>query len=250
MIKVIIRGGLGNQMFQFAFAYAVAKKLRTFYLMDKIFRFKLHEYFQLGWFGKFLRNKYGYFLYTKFSNRCSFPLKVVDDWHCPGEFQFVNNSVYDGFYQSQNYFKQYQSQVKELFQIREVHRDKFDRAYGDLYEQNKILVIHIRRTDYLSFGNEQLGGKDLSLPWNYYQSALNKIDSLETYTILVIGDDLDFARKNLKWPAEYLNNEEVVDFQILQNAELAIISNSTFAWWARFLSKNFRKTYAPEYWLG
>ena len=49
MIKIVSRGQLGNQMFQYAFAYTLARKLHTFFVVikmdakDQLFYFKLND---------------------------------------------------------------------------------------------------------------------------------------------------------------------------------------------------------------
>lgn len=115
-------------------------------------------------------------------------------------------------------------------------------------------MVHIRRTDYLFFGKESLGGKNMCLPDGYFINCLNKIKNINDYLIIFISDDIIYARKrfsNMYFKAQFESNDEIIDFQLLMYADVLVISNSTFAWWAAYLNQKPNKiVYAPKYWLG
>ena len=51
--------------------------------------------------------------------------------------------------------------------------------------------------------------------------------------------------------AKYVHESEIVDFQLLMNADICVISNSTFAWWGAYLNRKVHKmVMAPKYFLG
>jgi hypothetical protein len=56
--------------------------------------------------------------------------------------------------------------------------------------------------------------------------------------VIFSGDDLEHAKQVFLAQDNFIffNNNEITDFQIIQHADIAIISNSTFVWWACYLS--------------
>jgi hypothetical protein len=119
-----------------------------------------------------------------------------------------------------------------------------------LSKQTKaILAIHIRGGDYKE------SPKHL-IPSCYYQQCLNKIKDIGRYNIYILTDDKAYAKNIVKDlnvdqnVVKYSRGTLIDDFLILKNADTAIISNSTFAWWAAFLSTRKSQIFAPKYWLG
>ena len=270
MILIESRGQMGNQLFQYAFAYATAKKLNTFFVIDKgDLSDKLH-YFTL--LSKVKMGRLSYYLYQWKLNlpaslykillkllRWRYDVKLLsfedDCWQVPHIHlsKIENNSIYKGFFQSPIYFTPYEQDIKELFQIKAQYRAQFQQQFGDFFREKEVLVIHIRQKDYLNGGNEALGGTNIALPIIYYQKALELISNIEQYKVIVIGDDLAFIKELF---VDFQNftitqSSEIVDFQIIQNASVAIISNSSFAWWAAYLNQQpHKQIFVPEHWVG
>ena len=114
------------------------------------------------------------------------------------------------------------------------------------------MAIHFRFGDYLTYGNETLGGTNIVLPEQYYLNAINHIKNISEYKVVVVTDDVDNFGERLSIIKDKIivSESEIMDFQILLNADLLIISNSTFSWWAAYLNKKQPKVFAPEFWMG
>ena len=256
MIAVNIQGGLGNQLFEYAFAYATAKRLHTCYMLDNSKSFVVSEYFCIPKWERlinrlpYIRTKYRAFIAKL---KAEAYVDRTDCWQNPKP-QVQNNAYYDGFFQSVVYFRENELQIRRRVTIRHRYQVCFKQKYSSLYQANKIIAVHIRRQDYLTHGKgKNLGADDLSLPREYYIRALQSIPEFDKYKIIVVGDDIEWAKENLSdiSNAIFAHNEMIVDFQIMLNADVVICSNGTFAWWAAYLNgKTTKQIIAPKYFLG
>jgi hypothetical protein len=92
-------------------------------------------------------------------------------------------------------------------------------------------IFHVRGNDFLTDGQSK------QIPADYYRAAWEK---LEAPRFVVITDDIQHAVALMKKadirPIYTLSNSAVTDFGFLRFAKNLVISNSTFSWWAAFLS--------------
>lgn len=274
MIGVLAEGRLGNQMFQFAFAYAASKKLNTSFFIYKhnsLHYFDLYEnlkkennknisLFILQNIFKNSRKPYALRpLRTPIDNLLNWAVnKNVCTWgNTIDENNYLltkieDNVFYDGFFQSEEYFSQCKEDIKKLFEIREEYRKPFIDNKKHLFDK-KTIVLHLRRGDYLTHGGGEIGGTDISLPISYYKNCLSLIKNIEQYNVIFVSDDIEFVKKEFGNNTNYFyeSNDEITDFQILLNADIVIIANSSFSWWAAWLNKKVDKViYAPNYFVG
>jgi hypothetical protein len=253
MLGVFFDGRLGNQLFQYAFVYAQAKKRnkKFFFSLEHFPSYRIH-YFNLR-YGRVevLVNRIYSALFRVFYRSSELQIQYGDESTEAVLQQAQDFRLFRGYFQSERFFSEASDEIKSAFTIRKKYVRRFEEKYGELFRNNKVAVIHVRRTDYIQFGNQDLG-VDLTLPHQYYQNFFSSID-LEPYKIVVISDDLDEAKKVLcnHDDIRYEANDEIIDFQLLMNADLLCISNSSFAWWAAYLNKKQDKiVFSPKYWLG
>lgn len=258
MIIISLHCQMGNQLFQYAFARIAAKKLNTLFIpfvSNPFYPFKL-GYFELDPFTRFI---YTHPRVEKQFKRICRKVKeyiykeTISDENKEEQITIRNNAYYEGFFQSDDYFKEYEPFIRNLFTIREKYRAKFEIKYGEFVRNNHIVVVHLRRTDYTGVEFKGLGGPDVALPLTYYHKALSMIPDIEQYKLVFIGDEMESIQKDFEKKPNYYfeKNAPIIDFQLLQHADIAIIANSSFAWWAAYLSqKKHSRIIAPEYWLG
>jgi hypothetical protein len=268
MIGVRLNGRLGNQLFQYAFGYAAAKKLLTgFYLDQTIEKGIIDKYFDLnGSFLSFLDqtlfNIKGYKIFFTHYLRIFF-YKTLNSIVTKSEFRFAidapadevflkikNKILYEGYFQSELFFKEYHADLSNHFRVKEKYIQLYNEKFSGLTEQ-KTVVIHIRRVDYTNLGVLNLGHEDLSLPLLYYQAVFEKLD--KDLFFIFISDDRAFVVQNFAYlKHKYISHEnEITDFQFMLNADVCVISNSTFSWWAAYLNQKPNKiVYSPQYFLG
>jgi len=115
-----------------------------------------------------------------------------------------------------------------------------------------VVILHIRLGDYLQ--EEDFGIPDTS----YYRAAIEKILIIQSeIEIWIFSNDLNRAKSIL--PREFLdiyyyfdapNFNAAETLQIMRYGSAYIIGNSTFSWWAAFLSKSNKPTIiAPSPWF-
>lgn len=252
MIIVKLRGGLGNQMFQYAFGKACAVKTGEPLLLD------------LTWYTnskrKFILKE------MKVSLRCLIKnpriLKVIKFLKKPtiiqdkGFFEeknlnFSGNTILDGYWESHNYFEQIVPTINKEFQLK-----KSSRKFTELLNRIKrdSIAVHVRRGDYLIPHGKFVNGLD------YYNKGVETIiqnKTLETPEITIFSDDPEWCRKELKFlggrPTETFEEKLASDAEeliLMSHYGHNVISNSTFSWWSAFLNKNPDKMVVmPENWF-
>lgn len=251
MIGVYLQGRLGNQMFQYAFAFNTSKKLNTdFFLDEKYYALLLKDFFDLKSYNSSFASKI---------QRIKFKFKkhpVIDIDHSKPYIENQgltthNDCFYKGFFQSEFYFQEFGHLLREEFLIKKDHQIDV-RQFLKLENNKPLVVLHVRRTDYLTYGDESMGGKDLSLPIAYYKACLSKIADLENYNVVFVTDDTAFVKTNFGQygPVISSNKNPIVDFQILLAADILVVANSSFSWWGGYLSTQCKRIFVPKYWLG
>lgn len=247
MIGVKFNGRLGNQIFQLAFFEYLKTNNR-----DKSFYFTnpqdsyLTRYFDLSASNSRLLGSWLFSIYPRAINKFfKLPQVYIQNFQVPRELAVRNWTIYKGFFQTDWYVRRIAGEFK--ISIKKQFADAFESQFGDLFDQNKTIVVHIRRTDYLNYGK-----RDVSLPMTYFRKRLEALGNTDDYQVIFVSDDIEYAKAYFGEKPNYMysSNNEITDFQIISHADIAIISNSSFAWWACYLSPKQNLVYAPKNWLG
>ncbi|GGH15342.1 alpha-1,2-fucosyltransferase [Mucilaginibacter phyllosphaerae] len=268
MIAVRLEGRLGNQLFQYAFIYSAAKRLNTSYYIDQYTTSSsVDKYFDTNmqlpgplvakvFSIKSFKNIFNFHLRRLYYKRLAqFHRLTINQFTISDSFNdvaLIDNCIYSGYFQSEIFFKNFEPQIHQWFTLKPEHKNAFHLKYNHLYQNNRIVTIHVRRTDYQNLQHLNLGNADLTLPLGYYQNAISNLNDENTHFVF-ITDDVPFVTHNFR----FLTNKtisadtEILDFQHMMNADVCIISNSTFSWWGAWLNSNKNKTvYCPQYYLG
>lgn len=251
MIINSLDGRLGNQLFQYSFAICLSKGLKCIYIIDeKTTNDAVRKYFGVIFFtdNNFVRK-----ILISIKNLKKFKEIKQDVFEFNEEtLKLIGNcSHYYGCFQSTDFFFKNEQWLKQKYKVKQKYVNEFKLKYNNLFK-NKTLVIHYRIGDFKIFGGPETGGVNLCLPDVYYKNALKLIENKEDYKVIIVTDDIEGAKDKLPEIKNktIISDSEINDFQLLMNADVLIISNSTFAWWGAYLNTKNAKIYAPEYWLG
>jgi hypothetical protein len=273
LIIIKILGGLGNQLFQYAFAYSLARRTDSLLKSDiqgfenydlrefELQRFNIvcelaskEEIENLKYkaespFGRLLR---------KLRKR---PRQHATSFHSEPHFQFsksifdLRHSAYlDGYWQSEKYFRDYREELLDLFSLKNGFTH-LSRAYLQDIEQCASVALHIRRGDYVTdpITRSYHGRCDPE----YYANAAAVIQQhLSNPHFFIFSDDLHWAKANLGFLDQFtfVESEDQAfaceEMILMSRCRHNIIANSSFSWWAAWLNKNPRKMIiTPKQWF-
>ena len=144
-----------------------------------------------------------------------------------------------GYFQGEEYFVPYGEDIRRELRPRpeEIPRNEFSRALAEANRKGRTVCVHARRGDYLKPENAAL---QVCTP-DYYRRALAAAQkALPGAAFVFFSDDPDWVRKNLKVPgspALYApaGGSAVGDLALMQQCTDFIMSNSTYSWWAQYL---------------
>lgn len=242
---------LGNQMFIYACAHSLAKEKNEKYCLSdlsglKFFRLnkneKLKNHIKYTWFRTSSKlTKYNFHHFQ--DNRLDYSKKMLQN--------ISKNNWYYGYFQGENYFYKNKLEIKKRFQIKSKYKDNFDKLKNKIIGQSKYAIVHIRLKDYKTFGPDFLNGPDLTLPMEYYHNLIKRLSS--NIKVIFLSDDIKKVKNDFSYVnnAYFSENSVVDDLQFIINANICILSCSTFSWWGAWLNKQENlEVYVPKCFLG
>ncbi len=242
---------LGNQMFIYACAQSLADKKNQTYCLSNLSDLK---YFRLNK-NERLVNKIKYLWFRISSKIVKYKFNHFQDNRIDYSSKLINESYkrnwYYGYFQGENYFYNNSKNIKKKFEIKPHYKTKFQKLKTQVIGDSKYAIVHIRLKDFKTFGPDFLAGPDLTLPLNYYHKMIEKIPN--DYKVIFLSDDIQKIKEDFNYVknAYFSNNSIIEDMQFIINANICILSCSTFSWWGAWLNntKN-KKIYVPEFFLG
>jgi len=241
IVSITIIGGLGNQLFQIATAYAYAKKNGG---VLQLIRKRDNGNRPVYW-DTFLKRMEPYLVET---------IPELEHWNedLPTMYKEIGPLTLSGkhlgtYVQSSRYFREYAEDIKQLFApiLSTSMRTQYDYL---LAHKDRVVIMHSRQTDYINASH--IHGP---LTHDYYRRAITRMNQLIVNPIYVLcGDDMSFWTKE-PLPvssAVFLMNETDIDtLALVQQFHHFIMSNSTFIWWCVWLA-DAKHVIVPSKWFG
>lgn len=259
MIVIQLKGGLGNQMFQYALylsfvhrGVAACLDLSHFSKQGASAGYELKNVFsidapQAGALQKIisksawkLRHRYAHVPYKETEESFGWYNKHAGQLKC---------AYLKGYWQSEKYFETAGDLVRQHFVFPAVTDSKNKTVLEKINNSNAV-SLHIRRGDY------QQQGRNWSAPLSYYRNAVEYIkDKLGNPLFFIFSDSPGWAADNLQLENSILIShntgpQSFIDMQLMSSCRHNIIANSSFSWWAAWLNTNPDKIIvAPSPWL-
>jgi hypothetical protein len=255
-----LRGGLGNQMFQYATARGISNGKKI--IVDPSFIIKHQKVghaftpreLDLLVF-KDIKLKIAGKSYIRILHTPGYLHEAIRRLLLPGltfykqkENEFIpeilsnNKSAYiSGYFQSEKYFKHIRKQLLGEFRFPELDTENGQHSV-QIKSSNNSVSIHVRRGDYLKPDIKSYHG---ILPIDYYKRA---VDFLKSYisrpNYFVFSDDPEWCKVNLNFLGEnvsfiqnnILPGDAWKDMYLMAQCKHHIIANSSFSWWGAWLS--------------
>lgn len=252
MIIVRIVGGLGNQMFQYAYAKALQQKGYEVRIDISQFKnYKLHGGYQLHKYQIDLKE--ASFLQVLFANlRFIKPTKEKSLLFDKKLLLLQGNKHVKGYFQTEKYFLNIREQLIHQFTIKEDISNQTSEIAKKIKTQTNTCAVHIRRGDYVSNKKNQAIHGICSL--EYYQTAIKLMDEkYKNMHYFIFSDDISWSKENLN-----IKNAIYVDTKSIPHEDLFLMSlckhnitaNSSFSWWGAWLNQHLEKTViAPKKWF-
>jgi hypothetical protein len=269
MNKVIVKlmGGLGNQMYQYAFAKNISNLTNRQLVID-LSHFKRRDLGNDYTYRNFeldILNIKNFETVDSFSENCVRYENYIDN-NINSVLKSIsdivtdkNDNIYlDGYWASPLYLS---DEIKSEFVLKDNIIEESKSLLNEIQSTNSVM-INIRRTDFLKNDFHGFYGRD------YVLESISKLQQTESdLRFFIFSDDIEWCIENLSdIPDSKIIHHTVSgnkddrsisqlestkrDFNLMYSCKHFIISNSTFGWWSAYLGKyKDKKVIHPEIWL-
>lgn len=266
MISTRIRGGLGNQLFQYCAGRALALRHGADVSLD------VRDYDRANAFNVGLEH---FGVQTVAAERLPVGredgiakalLKVLKGGalRTYREASLGYDAAFDGlpdethlkgYWQSERYFTDFEDQIRDDLRIVTTPSQKNVDMLAEIQGCNAV-SLHIRRGDYVS--NAKFNAAHGTCDLDYYARAAAFVaQRVGDPVIYAFSDDPAWVAENLKLPFEMRfvghndGDTNYEDLRLMSACQHHIIANSSFSWWGAWLNPSVEKIVAaPVQWFG
>lgn len=268
-VVIKLKGGMGNQMFQYAFGRALeasAKKAGN--PIDLLFDISAYtdpvkkdtrRPYMLPLLNTrarvinedvALKTRNPYSIISKALRRVTEKLQPVNSGTFGSSLlQPPYKNYYEGYWQSEKYFLSIVDELRQEFTLRYPFGEAAQAMLERIKSDPNAVSIFYRRTDYVGHSTFDIGEQE------YQQRAITRIrELLPECTFYVMSDDIEWVKENAKLPTGsiFVSSKDIPpeeEQQLAAACKHHIIPNSTFAWWGAWLDQSVDKiVIAPRDW--
>lgn len=151
-----------------------------------------------------------------------------------------------GYFQGEAYFADFAPTIREELRAKQPPAGAAAEA---IRTAAYPVALHLRRGDYCNPENAIL---QVCTPAYYARAAAAVAAARPDATVFVFSDDVGWAKAHLDTaglPAVYMpRGDAVEDMNRMALCRGFILSNSTYSWWAQYLAAPDRAVWAPDRW--
>lgn len=268
MVIAKLQGGLGNQMFQYAFGRALAKRRGVELKLDATM-FSTYKYHKcmiqhLNISAPFASAQ-EVARFAIHRRRPNWPWKILNPLlHNPKKYVQETSSYFnpdfldleapclvDGYWLCEKYFLDIEDTIRDEFTVHSLTNEYTKRLEHAIRSTTHPVMVHVRRADFIT----DFGHAHGALSSTYYKHALSLMNErVRGASYFVFSDDPEWARTHIfpDAPTEYIGQGaewNYLDLYLMSLCKHFVLSHSTFGWWGAWLSKSYRNnvTIMPKY---
>ncbi len=239
MIIVRIVGGLGNQMFQYAYAKALQQNGHQVKIdISKFKTYKLHGGYHLEKF-KIDLDQADYFSILLGNIGLKKSIKEKNLLFDSKITSLSGNEYIKGYFQTEKYFKNIRETLLKQFVVKKELSTSTIQYLKEIIIQENSCSVHIRRGDYIT--NKKANTIHGTCDLDYYKEAIKLINNKFNNThFFIFSDDISWTKENLKIKnATYIDHKTIPheDIHLMSSCKHNITANSSFSWWGAWLNQ-------------
>lgn len=285
MIITRLKGGLGNQMFQYAAGLALAERHQTTLKLDVSWFMArpdhaAHNRYALSCFNiteqfaspeeirafeplRLTRTEKVSVLFARFFHFYQYTRRHTRDrsWHVPAApghdpafATLPDGSALDGYFQSEKHFEAVAGLLRLHFSFRYPAPPAVARL-AERIRSGPSIGVHFRRGDYRN--NPALASDYGELGTDYYLRAIELLRHHSPDAVVyVFSDDIEAVASEFTPPGKHVFVRGIEAWhahdtlRLMALCEHLVIANSTFSWWAAWLNDSpAKQVIAPLPWF-
>jgi len=181
-------------------------------------------------------------------------LTIKGPRYCPIKKPKYRNCFLKGRFEDTKYFDEIRDQlildIQPIYDKRPENKELYD-----VIEKHNSVCVSVRRGDYIS--NERNAKVFNVCDKAYWDSAIKYMDAhIKDAVYIIFSDDIEWCKNHMECLQgrdcyfETGNDPVWEKLRLMYLCKHFIISNSTFSWWAQYLSRNEQKiVISPDKWF-
>lgn len=269
MVIVQLSGGLGNQLFQYAYGKSLATRNKCRLKLDlSMFEFDTKRDYSLMPFKieaelaskrecNLLKGQNLNFFDSIIKKIFFSKSKIIIEsnfYFCPENIEIKPPAFLIGYWQTEKYFKEFRHCILNNFQIF-IPASLANQAMICKIESCNSISLHVRRGDFINENSTNKTHGVCSI--EYYKKAIDFIaKKISNPVFFIFSDDTKWVYENMKLHFSSfvvdINDHKFAyeDLRLMSKCKHHILANSSLSWWGAWLNESENKVViAPKIWF-